>query len=295
MSNTMTRDEAVCACKNIIELVEEMDDKLPDKYSASVSDRMRSMRDFIKNEWRGEHITEKMDGAIRNTWSGLRKWDHENKFNDELFFGLGDVRAEIEDADEEGKTAAGRSGPSEGSKEAVQAGRAEHARLKAETEAALAGLTPEQRAILEKMTPKQEAAREKAKETFKESESKPGPPAEDLKQPQPSPGVINEMLQKTHGDGMADAVRMLRTELSRHRENLNATALDIFGEKKIDVVSKEDIKHGDLLRLVRKTSSVRTKQLIEAAYLAGRIAGHYALFEEVKATLKRVEEWDPNK
>jgi len=44
------------------------------------------------------------------------------------------------------------------------------------------------------------------------------------------------------------------------------------------------------LRISKKTSSVRTQQLIEAAYLAGRIAGHYALSEEMKAELKRILE-----
>jgi hypothetical protein len=293
MPNTMSREDAICACDNILDLVECMDDKLPDQYAASVADRYRDMRKFIKEKWRSEYITEKMDNAIRNTWEGLRKWDRKEEFNDDLFYGLGEVREEVADADEAGETKAGTAKAADD--RAKQEGKAAHARLQAETEAALAGLTPEQRAILERMTPQQHAEAEKAKKTFEGLESKPGPTSEEAKKPRPSPGVVNELMQKTHGDGMADAVRLLRTELSRSRENLNSTALDVFGQKGISVVTKDDIKHGDVLRVSKKTSSVRTQQLIEAAYTAGRIAGHYALSEEMKAALKRVEEWDPTK
>jgi len=198
MPNTMTREEAVCACDNILDLVECMDERLPDQYANSVADRTRDMRAFIKDKWRSDHITEKMDNYLRNTWGGLRRWDREDEHNDDLFYGLGEAREEIEDADEAGDTAAGRGGPVGGSKKAAAEGQQAHARLKVETEAALAGLTPEQRARLEAMTPKQDAAREKAKETFKEPESKPGPSSEETKNPRPSPGTTTEMMQKAH-------------------------------------------------------------------------------------------------
>lgn len=279
MPNTMSREDAVCACDNILDLVECMDDRLPDQYAASVADRTRDMRKFIKEEWRSDNITEKMDNYLRNTWAGLRKWDRKNEHNDDLFYGLGEARAEVEDADAAGETKAGTAQASRDKD--VQAGKAAHAQLQAETEAALAGLTPEQRATLEAMTPKQEAAREKAKATF-------DTPA--VKSTDKVTVLDNEMLQKAHTDGMEDCARRLLTELSRHRENLNATVLDIFGSKGINVVSKDDIKHGDVLRISKKTSSVRTQQLIEAAYLAGRIAGHYGLSEEMKSELKKVIE-----
>jgi hypothetical protein len=292
MPNTMSREDAICACDNILDLVECMDDRLPDQYATSVADRTRDMRKFIKDEWRSDNITEKMDGYLRNTWAGLRKWDRQNEHNDDLFYGLGEARAEVEDADAAGETKAGVTRAKQDRE--TEEGKAAHAQLQAETEAALSGLTPEQRKTLEAMTPRPAATFDtpavSSKDRVTLSSGKPGPSPAELENPRPSPGTTNEMMQKAHTDGMEDCARRLLTELSRHRENLNSTCLDIFGSKGIEVVTKADIKHGDVLRVSKKTSSVRTQQLIEAAYLAGRIAGHYALSEEMKSELRKVIE-----
>ena len=90
----LTKAEAICACTNIIDLAEELDERLPDSYSRSVHDKISDMRQFITDKWRGDNVTEKMDAAIRNTWAGLRKWDRNDEHNDNLFYGLEEVEVE---------------------------------------------------------------------------------------------------------------------------------------------------------------------------------------------------------
>lgn len=91
----LTKAEAICACTNIIDLAEELDERLPDSYSRSVHDKISDMRQFITDKWRGDNVTEKMDAAIRNTWAGLRKWDRDDQYNDNLFYGLEDVEVTV--------------------------------------------------------------------------------------------------------------------------------------------------------------------------------------------------------
>lgn len=92
----MSRAEAICACNNIVELVEEMGDKLPDTFSSSVDAKARSMLEYILKTPQYPRVTEKMDGALRGMWRGLRKWDHNGAYNDNLFDGVEAVIRELQ-------------------------------------------------------------------------------------------------------------------------------------------------------------------------------------------------------
>lgn len=88
---TMSKRDAICACRNIIELVGDLQERLPDQYADSVENKITSMCEFIETKWASEYITAKMDSAICNTWEGLRKWDRNDEYNDDLFAGLANV------------------------------------------------------------------------------------------------------------------------------------------------------------------------------------------------------------
>jgi hypothetical protein len=246
----MTRAEAICACTNILDLVECFNDRLPDQYARSVSDKMTSMRSFIKNEWRGSNVSEKMDRAIRNTWDGLRKWDRKNEQNDELFYGLADAREEAGEYDAD---------PVEEAKQSGKRG--------VEADVDLSGLSADELAKLEEM--------QQASQAHVGHPITGIPDADDAKDPP---------ITKAQIDAKSNA--LTAQDLLKEREQVISTVRNQFHEKGIRVLAVDDIKHGDIVAILKKTASDRTKQLIEAAYCAGKITGAYMLSEELKRKLK---------
>lgn len=245
--STMTRAEAICACTNILDLVECLDEKLPDQYARSVSDKMTDMRRFIKDEWRGANVSQKMDRAIRNTWEGLRRWDHDNEQNDELFYGLADAREEAGEYDGD---------PVEEAKASGKRG--------VESDVDLSGLS---QAELDKL----DAMRKRALDA---AAAKP-------KQDEPPPSQKKEQKAFPQAGNILTAQDILR-----EREQVISTVRNQFHEKGIRVLEVDAIKHGDIVNVLRKTSSDRTKQLLEAAYCAGKISGAYLLAEQLKDKTK---------
>lgn len=96
--NPMTRAQAVCACRNIKSLCEDMD-HAPAQYRDGLVDRAGSMEQYIlDNDY--PTVTERMDAALRRMWAGLRKWDRKGMYNDDLFDGLDIVAQELDDLDD---------------------------------------------------------------------------------------------------------------------------------------------------------------------------------------------------
>lgn len=95
MSNLMTRAEGICACRNIIAQVEE-NDRIKQDFGDGLVDRAKSMEDYMLRTPQFNTITENMDRAIRNMWDGLRKWDKQNNFNDDMYDDLASVVVELQ-------------------------------------------------------------------------------------------------------------------------------------------------------------------------------------------------------
>ena len=96
MREPMTRAEAVCACRNIRDLCEDLV-RAPESYRESLSSKAADMEAGIISRDQYDRVTENMDRALRNMWSGLRKWDREGAYNDNLFDDLAAVEADLED------------------------------------------------------------------------------------------------------------------------------------------------------------------------------------------------------
>jgi len=248
----MTRAEAVCALNNILTLVEELDELLTEKhkeeYATSVTERMTSMRTFVLNEWRGNTITEKMDAAIRNTWDGLRKWDHDHMHTDELFGGLADVMMELQ-------ASAVPSGTAQESGEPTGA---------------------------ERPVMKKQKGRETMDETMpggamklpEQTVAPVAPRAPSASAPRQSKG--DAKLPST------DAVQLLDRELVvRAREKALSLVRNQVEEKKLSIVDSKIIAHADLAWLLNQTTSDRTRQLIVGAFYAGKVAGVHALSQDL--------------
>lgn len=248
---TMTRAEAICACTNIIDLAECLDETLPAQYSRSVHDKIASMKNFIKDEWRGANITEKMDRAIRNTWDGLRRWDRQGQQNDELFYGLADIDAEPTPVETPTKR-----DPLEEAKKKGKRG--------VETGIDLGDLSKEELDKLEEIRQRSlEAAVDQAAVADKTNATRTETPSA-------------KRREKS----------ITAEEVLRQREQTISVVRKQFHEKRIRVIDIDAIKHGDLTAILKKTSSDRTKQLLEAAFCAGKITGAYLLAEELKLRVK---------
>ena len=255
----MTRAEAICAATNIIDLAEELDSaldgKFPKNYHDSVHNQCTSMRERIKANARYPTITENMDAYFRKTWTGLRKWDHDDAFNDELFFGLSDVILELQQ-DEEAE-ADKRGEAVEPSKKKQKGRETTDTALQSELNGLVSDET-QQRA---------KAAQEAAAAPV--TKAAPAPPRE-------STGDLNT------GPTTAQTVARFKENVSRLREERISVVLSQVIAKNIRLVDKSVIHHCDIEHILKKTSSDRTQQLIMAAFLAGKIAGIFDLASELK-------------
>jgi hypothetical protein len=73
--------------------------KAPDDFKTGLSSRAESMEKGITEKSQFSHVTDKMDAALRNMWTGLRRWDRDEQHNDDLFADLEEVSAELADLD----------------------------------------------------------------------------------------------------------------------------------------------------------------------------------------------------
>jgi hypothetical protein len=262
---TMTRAEAVCACTNIIEAVEALDDILPANYSTSVHDKMQSMREYIKGTPQYPNVTQKMDISIRNTWAGLQKWNRKGAANKELFYGLSDVIDALN-----GVPAAVENEPcsepiDEGSDAppAADLPPVEGVEDDSFSAAMLAGMS----SPLKMPKPRPISVAAPAPSKFMD------PPAGYM-QPRPT-------------NDLPPTRAWVQERISKARENIIAVALGRFHEKGIRVIDIAKVKHGDLSAIMKMSSSDRTQQLLEAAWLSGYISGAKCTAEELEELLKK--------
>jgi hypothetical protein len=252
----MTRAEALCACRNLIEAIETLDEVLPNDFSSGVHNKTSSMAKYIEGTPQYPHVTEKMDISIRNMWSAVQKWNRRSLANSEMFYGLADVVAETGEPDEE---AAGIRAEMEGS---------ETDDFDETAQQMLGGLSEADQARL--------AAMSAASHTPKVVESKFMDPPAGLNEPSAGNAMAVSQAQGHFIETAAKA-----------RENVIAGARNRFREKGINVLPIDKIKHGDLTPVMRLTSSERTRQMLEAAYVAGYIAGAKSTTEELEERLRK--------
>ena len=96
--NTLTRAQAICVCRNIVQLCEELD-RAPDDFRKGLQDRAESMEKRLMANSQFPNVTANMDSALRNMWSGLRKWDRDDQYNDDMFYEIECVAEELADID----------------------------------------------------------------------------------------------------------------------------------------------------------------------------------------------------
>jgi hypothetical protein len=79
-------------------LCEELD-RAPEDMREGIAERAESMEKSITEKSQYPRLTDRMDNALRNMWSGLKKWDRDDEYLDDLFDGLDDVAEEMADLD----------------------------------------------------------------------------------------------------------------------------------------------------------------------------------------------------
>lgn len=273
MEGTMTKAQGVCACSNVLDLIEDLMRDNPKFRSIDYSTSTQSFIEGLKKNitgWRGTNITEKMDGAIRKTWMGLRRWDRKQLYNDELFLDLGDY-----ENDPDLTAAIPRE---EARASASIAPRPSSMRSKTEsqvTDEILAGLSPAQQAKLDAMSAK----------------SKPTPVAPAVAvEEDPMPDWMGGPVNPKSKEVATEPVVVSRADDGTWKNKVETTMLNCrravikqFDVDKITVVPESVVRSPNLHAILKKTASDRTQQLIKAAYHAGKVAGMRLLFEEVKS------------
>jgi hypothetical protein len=277
----MTRAEGLCACRNLIEAVESLDEILPSDFSSGIHDKATSMAKYIEGTPQYPTITEKMDSAIRNMWNSVQKWNRRGLANAEMLYGLADVieglsQPTAAEPDEEAAgmaTEVSRSRPTEGS---------ETADFAATAASMLGGLTAEDERRLAEMSA---ASRTSARVMRAANPPRPAPaPVVGTVVPASAPALPDyAQLEVKIGALMAQFFETA----AKARENLIATARGRFHQKGINVVPIEKIKHGDLTPVLRLTTSERTRQCLEAAFIAGQISGAKDVVEGLEDLLRK--------
>jgi hypothetical protein len=247
---TMTRAEGICACTNIIELAEELSEVLPDKYASDVSGKAADIRKTLRERKQFAHLTEGQDRALRNIWGGLRRWDHGNEANDDLFWGLQDVLDELADDAEAAEEASASTAKAPSMDEGMN----------------LPEITPEAEARF--------AQRQAAYEARQARKEAPGGGEGDPEPPKPRKTPVQRVGAQVE-------------DIARERENVITTALQRFHADGIRVVDSKVVQHGDILAILKKTTSDRTRQLIRAAYHAGTVRGAHNVSDELIKKVKR--------
>ena len=239
----MSRAEAICACNNIVELVEQMDDKLPDTFSSSVDDRAKSMLDYIMKCPQYPRVTDKMDQALRNMWGGLQKWNRNGDFNDNLFDGVEAIAKDLQGVQ---ATYDKAEGGEESSNDTADDGLA----------------TREPSVGIEDFDLSEDPRYVDKKPMINVIKG------EDVKK------VLSQPVNITKtGLPLEDIIKV--------REELISRALNQVHEKHISAIDTKGIRHGIMNDILKATKSDRTTQLLWAAYFAGKISGLLQLGEEL--------------
>ena len=262
MSNYMTRAEAICACNNIVDLAEEMSERLPDNYYTRTHEFASGLRKNVRAKPQYPNVTENMDGALRRSWAGLKKWDRDGEHNDELFFGLTDVVEELLSAEREAEEAKAAAPPLKGREASPEV-----------------GITPEQQRRLTAAAKATMAPPPPAKEKTPVDDSMP----DWMKTEAEKKKAAAQARSSSERNGAA-AFRL--EDLLCAKENAVSIVLSRAHGKNLRVVAVEELKLGNIERIMSKTKSDRTHQLIWAAYYAGQITGATLVTDEVRKKLE---------
>jgi hypothetical protein len=263
----MSRAEGIAACTNIVELVEQMDDKLPDTFSSSVDDKAKSMLDYIMKSPQYPRVTDKMDQALRNMWGGLQKWNRNSDFNDNLFDGVEGVIKELQSVQ---STYDKAEGGEESSNDAEDEGSV------ASDTAPTLGLEemsddlPHYAAVKDTQD-KGDRAREARLQKQNHNSAAP---------------TINVIKGEDVKKVLSQPVNITKTglpleDIIKVREELVSRTLNQVHDAYIRVIDDRSIRHGSIDEVLKASKSDRTHQLIKAAYYAGKISGITQLGEEL--------------
>jgi hypothetical protein len=252
---TMTRAEGICACENIIALVDTLQDHLNENsrakfesYGESLKEKARSMQERMESSPQYEHVTEAMDNSLRNIWGGLRRWDRKDEFNADLFDDLSQVVARLKKSDaEEGVVT---SAPEEDLESDEM-------------------LDDEQKALLEKLANARSYAGVPAPQAMADAAARSA-----LGHAEDAAKLAKEIIEKFSPE-----------TFSKAKNAAIATVLEQFAEQHIKIVDHHAINSGVLTYLIGKTSSIRTQELLYSGWYAGKIAGIRILYDTLKELL----------
>lgn len=242
MPDTMTRVQAICACRNIARLAEEIT-RAPEDFREGLQERAASMEERLIANTRYPRVTEKMDAALRNMWQGLKRWDRDSEYADDLFEDLEEVEGEIADLDASGENKP----PPKGREGNDEAAKARAAKLAAAGIGVTTGRIPcdkPNEANKPKRLPEDSFAKDVEDAVTK-------PPAYAIR----GPGSVF----------LADILR-------RKEEAIGFVLAQIF-EAPITVVNKKTLRNLAVADVLAMTKSDRNQQLIRAAYYIGVLRG----------------------
>lgn len=245
----MTRAEGVCVCTNLIELIEELDDILPNKFATELSEKATDIRKTLRERAQLSHLSVKQDSALRNMWGGVRRWDHKDQGNDDMFWGLSDVIMELADVDVDAPPPVAPSSMDEGMD------------------------LPE---IPDNVADK--GAQRLAAYEAKQQKEAPKPTTTRVA----TESVSTRVETKTRTVRVGAQVE----DIAREREAQVTEALQRFHADGIEVVDKKHVQHGALAAILKMTTSIRTQQLIRAAYHTGVVRGAHNVAD---ALIKRAQ------
>lgn len=243
----LTHAQGLCACENIINLLQALEALLLKKdkasYYDSVKDKVQSIQLTLEEEWSGA-LTQRMSSALHNIWTGLKKWDR---------YGLGgsDIFENIETFEERMVT----SGILNAAEETLEACEA--------CEACEAPVTKKQKGREERPQPLECTSRGLEPPRAPETEEKTF-----VKGPKTSP------LQAT-----ADVKLLDRELVLAAQETLLTELRSLIDRFNIEEGMAEHVLGMDIAFILGHTTSERTGHLLRAAYLTGRIRGIQSLVD----------------
>jgi len=238
----MTRVEGICACENIVSLIETLLDHLNENsrekfqnFGESVAQKVTNIQTTLEENSRWANASDDQERALRNMWRGVKGWDRKNEFNEDLFDDLSQVVARLKKSDaEEGVVT---SAPEEDLESDEM-------------------LDEEQKALLEKLSTRETTLNANAKSAISHAED--------------AAKLAKELIEK-----------FSPATFSKAKSAAISTVLRQFAEQHIKVVDRDAVNSGILDYIVGKTSSIRTQELIKAAYFSGKVAGVKLLYSEL--------------
>lgn len=293
----MTRAEAVCAAQNILDLAEELrearGDRFPDNYYTSVTDQAQSMKERIVENAQFSHVTENMTGWFRKTWEGLRKWDRNGDFNDELFYGLSDVILELEEAGAPaGKQDGEGAGAGDSARSSMPVEGTRRPRGRERTQSVSEEVSPAVRDGRE-LHVAAPAVRTQSSNVSRDTEAMATSASQNTPQTIPRPESVSRKAEtaehsplEREEDNTGVLVARLLEDIVRQREERISVTLSQFVARGVRVIDKSVVHHADFEHILKKTTSDRTQQLLISAYLAGKVAGLHDLASELCRMLK---------